>query len=400
MKALVVSPFVPHPPRDGGRIRIHALLSRLAARHDIELLTLAGPDEVDAVASLEEIGIRVTAVLHSPNRVGAMASAMASRTSLYAQLYQSKALSAFVADRLALQNLDVVQCEFSFLGGYVPARPRGGPPWIVDAHNIEFRLAGAVSGGGVPYRLYARRENTRRRGEEIGAFRRADHVVAVSESDAASIRRLVPEASVSVVPNGVDIGAHRPSDRAEGSREPSAVFVGKMDFRPNVDAARWFCEDILPRVREARPNFRLTICGGPVAPDVQQLADDPSVHVTGMVEDTDTYVEDAAVVVVPLRAGSGTRLKILEAFALGRPVVSTTIGCEGLEVKAGEHLVIADGPAEMSQAVVELLDDPVRREALGLAGRELAEQRYDWTESAGRLESVWATVAKGAEVAA
>ena len=401
MKALVVSPFVPYPPRDGGRIRMHALLSRLAARHDVELLTLAGPDETHAaVDSLEDIGIRVATVPHSPNRIRAMGGAIASRTSLYAQLYRSKALEAAVADRVGRGAVDVVQCEFSLLGGYVPARPRSGPPWIVAAHNLEFRLAGAAPGRGVVNRLYARREAGKRRTEELGAFRRADHVVAVSEVDAASIRRFVPEASVSVVPNGVDVDAHRPSGRAEASRDPSAVFVGKMDFRPNVDAAQWFCHAILPRVREARPDFRFTVCGGPVASSVQRLGDDPSVRITGTVAETDTHVDDAAVVVVPLRAGSGTRLKILEAFALGRPVVSTTIGCEGLDVEPGRHLLVADGAAEMGDAIVELLADPQRRRALGEAGRQLAEERYDWARSAEGLESAWANAAERQEVAA
>ena len=166
------------------------------------------------------------------------------------------------------------------------------------------------------------------------------------------------------------------------------MFVGKMDYRPNVDAVVWFVDAVLPLVRSVVPGFELSIVGRDPVPRVRALARRPGVRVVGRVHDTVPYLHGSAVAVVPLRAGSGSRLKVLEAMATGTPLVSTTIGVEGLDVEPGRHFVAADGPVEYADAIVDLLGDPARRRQLADEGRRLVERQYGWPAAVEQLAAV------------
>jgi polysaccharide biosynthesis protein PslH len=199
------------------------------------------------------------------------------------------------------------------------------------------------------------------------------------------------------VPNGVDLERVRPVAVAE--RAPGAVFVGKMDYRPNVDAVRWFCQQVLPRVRERLPGFSFTIVGAEPVPAVRALERLGNVMVTGRVADPLPYLRRPTSAVAPLRAGSGTRLKILEALAAGCPVVSTTIAAEGLAVRDGEHLLLADAPEAFASRLLSLaLSEPLRR-SLAVAGRRLVESRYGWDSAVAVLEDVYERVVRKPAVA-
>jgi glycosyltransferase involved in cell wall biosynthesis len=163
-----------------------------------------------------------------------------------------------------------------------------------------------------------------------------------------------------------------------------------MDFRPNIDAMTWFVEDILPRIRTEIPHAHLVIVGQKPAPRIQALAQNPGVAITGWVPDTRPFVADAAVYVVPLRMGSGTRLKILEAMAMGKAIVSTTRGAEGIEYTPNQHLIIADTPETFARAVVALLRDPQRCRELGRHARALVESKYDWRAIIPEFDQVYA----------
>jgi glycosyltransferase involved in cell wall biosynthesis len=167
-----------------------------------------------------------------------------------------------------------------------------------------------------------------------------------------------------------------------------------MDYRPNVRAALWFCTEILPTIRRTRAECAISIVGAQPTPAIRALERLPGVTVTGPVADTRPYVTAAAVTVVPIRAGSGTRLKILEALALGRAVVSTTAGCEGIDVVDGEHLLVADEPDLFARYVVRLLGDAAERARLGAAGRRLVEARYGWDAAVAAVDTVFAAVAR------
>jgi glycosyltransferase involved in cell wall biosynthesis len=231
--------------------------------------------------------------------------------------------------------------------------------------------------------------------------RLADRVVAVSEADKRALQRLVPGLEVTVVPNGVDTEFYNDQFPMTNDQvrighwdlvigHSSLVFTGKMDFRPNVDAVVWFCQEVLPLVRRRIPDVRFYIVGQSPHRRVLRLADDPVVTVTGYVDDVRPYIASACVYVVPLRMGGGTRLKVLEAMAMGKAIVSTSLGCEGFEgLVSGRELFIADAPEEFAQRVVELLDDTSRRERLGWAARRFVEERYDWRLIVPRLEQVY-----------
>jgi glycosyltransferase involved in cell wall biosynthesis len=174
-----------------------------------------------------------------------------------------------------------------------------------------------------------------------------------------------------------------------GPHSGDLVFTGKMDFRPNVDAVLWFTQGVLPLIREELPETRFWVVGKDPHPRLAPLGGDPAVVLTGAVEDVRPYIAAAAVYVVPLRIGGGTRLKVLEAMAMGKAVVSTALGCEGFDVVPDQELVVADTPSEFAAAVLALLRDPSRGERLGRAARRFAGSRYDWRIIVPRMEQVY-----------
>ncbi len=393
MRILLLSPFVPFPPRDGGRIRILELLRGLSEHHDVEVLALADPDgdDPDGVAELRRQGYAVGAVPHRRRR-GRAALRSLGRGSVNANLVRSRELATRLAQRLSVDRFQTVQCEYADMGAYRTGRP--GPPGVLDAHNVEYAVNASMvdTASGLrhfPYRAYARREAARRRREEIITWSQMDHVVTVSEVDRATVSQLAPIVPTTVVPNGVDLARIRPPDPGSAPPSPAgAVFVGKMDYRPNVDAVEWFVADVLPAIRSALPDFELTVVGGPLAPAVQAQRRSPGVQVTGRVADPLPFLHRAAVAVVPVRARSGSRLKLLEALAAGTPVVSTPAGAEGLDVIDGEHLLLAEDPAAFAAAVVRLSHDHGRRQRLATAGRRLVEARYGWGPAVEALRAV------------
>jgi glycosyltransferase involved in cell wall biosynthesis len=209
----------------------------------------------------------------------------------------------------------------------------------------------------------------------------------VSDADRESFARLYPGAirqPVHVIPTGVDTDFYRPAPSPPASR--GLVFTGSMDWLPNEDAMIWFCRDVLPLIRAQEPQTTLTIVGRAPTPQVVRLGREAGITVTGTVDDIRPYVGSAAVYIVPLRIGGGTRLKIFEAMSMGKAVVSTSVGAEGLPVNDGEHLVLADEPAAFAASVVQLMRDVDRRRMLERAARKLVLDRYDWSAVAGELE--------------
>jgi sugar transferase (PEP-CTERM/EpsH1 system associated) len=391
VRILALSTAVPFPPDDGGRMRVYELLRGLAANHEVELLTLTGgsDEERDGEQALANEGVPVTSVPHHPSRARSAATALLRRRSLNGGLVLSKAMAARLEERLSRGDVDVVQCEYTSMVDY---RTDGRVPWVLDAQNVEFRinarLAVTASGPTAPlYRMYGRREAHHRRAEEVRQWRRADHVVAVSDTDRGVMTELVPEAEITVVPNCIDPHRFAPSPRPHEERR-GAVFVGKMDYRPNVDAMVWFVDGVLPLVRSVVPDFELTIVGRDPVPRVQALGRRPGVRIVGRVRETLPYLHAAALEVVPLRAGSGSRLKVLEALATGTPVITTELGVEGLTVDPGRHVVVAEHPIEMADAIVDLMADPARRQRLADDGRRLVEERYAWPDAVRRLAEV------------
>lgn len=391
MRILFVTPYLPVPPDFGGALRMYHLIREAARRHEVITLSLVGPGD-DPRPAEGEIG-RVIPVLTAATarmppgrakRAGQVRSLLSTRSFQY-RFYRHPAMQREI-DRVArAERVDVVQFEFSQMGLY-QAPP--GIPAVLDVHNIEYAVLRQVAtSGSPPRRLFNQIEYRKFRREEIDAWRRANVCLATSRGDAEEIRRRT-DRPVAVVPNGVDAERFRRTP-LDGTDPASLVFVGAMRYRPNADAAHFFVRDVLPRLRERLPNARLAIVGADPPPEVLALGREQGVEVTGTVSDVRPWVARAGTVVVPLLSGGGTRLKILEAFAMGRPVVSTTIGASGIDARDGEHLLLADSPVGFVAAIERLARDPALRERLANRAHDLVRERYQWTAVARGLDDVY-----------
>jgi glycosyltransferase involved in cell wall biosynthesis len=310
-----------------------------------------------------------------------------------------------LADWLTREPFDIVQIEGIELAPYLdvidevwPTSDRPDRPLIVfDDHNCEYVLQrrtfltdlyAPARWPGAAYSFVQWRRLLR---YESRVCRRADRVLAVSEADARALARLVPGLDVTVVPNGIDTRAYVPKPVESQAARHSLVFTGTMDFRPNVDAVLWFVKEVGPLIRAEVPDFHFFVVGQRPHRRLEPLRGDQSVTVTGWVEDVRPYIAGAAVYVAPLRMGGGTRLKLLEAMAMSKPVVATPLGAEGYPVADGRELVLADTPTEFARAVIALLHSPARRTELGQNARAFVERRYDWRVIVPCVERVYAT---------
>ena len=322
------------------------------------------------------------------------------------------ALAARVRALTAAEDYDVVQVSslemmpyrwaIAVEDGRWPMTGTGGrrPLVVFDNLNAEYQLQrrACLTDLARPGRwhgaAYSAVQWQRLRRYEARVCREADAVVVVSATDAALLLRIAPEARYVVLPNGVDTSAF--AFRAGPPAEPpELVFTGTMDYRPNVDAMLWFAEAILPLVRRARPDVRCVVVGK--APDRRLLAAaerEPGLVVTGAVPDVQPYLARAVVYVVPMRMGSGSRLKVLEALAAGVPLVSTRLGIEGIAVNAEEYALVAERPEAFAEAVLRLLADSALAGRLAARGRALVEERYDWGRLTPRLPELYGELAE------
>jgi glycosyltransferase involved in cell wall biosynthesis len=238
-------------------------------------------------------------------------------------------------------------------------------------------------------RAFYRLEELRFRNFEQRCWRRVDGCVMTSEREARVVRTVAPNTPTAAVPNGVDVEYFRP--RPEPVEPRTLVFNGTLDYRPNLDGASFLVEQILPRVRSRYPDVRVVLVGRGSQADLDGFRA-PGVEVTGEVPDVRPYLARAAVVTVPIRTGSGTRLKVVEGLAMGKAMVSTTLGCEGVDVRDGKHLLIADDADAFAAAVMRLFEDAEHGQALGRAGRIKMEREYSWEYAGELLESLYTRV--------
>lgn len=387
------------PLDKGGKLRTWHLMRQLARHHAITFLSYADPGHSpDDVEGMREVASEVITVPRRDAAKGTWRFYLDAARHLldprpYAVAkYESSAYRRAVADVLSRTAFDLVVCDF--LPPIVNMPERLTCPAVLFTHNVEaeiWRRHAETATGTVKRLLYAVQHRRMLRFER-NALARFDGVLAVSDADRETFERLYAGTArhpIHVVPTGVDTEYFAPPAREVGASPATSrtlVFTGSMDWLPNEDAMQFFCKEILPLIRAEEPEVRLEIVGRAPTPAVQRLADGAGVQVTGRVPDVRPFMRDAAVYIVPLRIGGGTRLKIFEAMAMGKAVISTTVGAEGLPVTAGEHLLLADEPRAFARGVVRLLRDVDRRRALEQAARELVLARYDWSVVAGDLE--------------
>ena len=279
---------------------------------------------------------------------------------------------------------DVVVSDFLFAAANVPFGGRA--PVVLFEHNVEYLIWQRLSAlESRPWRRALFEIEWRKlRQQERAICRRADLTVAVSPEDRDRLAALAPGARITSIPTGVDTNYFSPTTAPEIPGR--LVFTGSMDWQPNEDAVTYFADAILPRIRQELPTVSFAIVGRRPSARVKAVAERAGMFVTGTVDDVRPYIAQAAVYVVPLRAGGGTRLKIFEALAMQKPVVSTTVGAEGLGLTPGEDFVAADDPGAFAREVIALVKDPLRRHRLGRAGRELVETHYAWPHIAHAFE--------------
>jgi glycosyltransferase involved in cell wall biosynthesis len=258
-------------------------------------------------------------------------------------------------------------------------------PIALDEHNIEYRLLGRLAEVESSYarKAFGVVEAAKVRREEIRAWQRSDGSIFTSTADMDVMSAILPDKPACVVPNGVDLDYFHPvADEPERS---TVVFTGSINYRPNTDAVAFFVRDVMPRLLQLQPSTKFIVVGQG-APDWLLRMSDANVEFAGAVSDVRPYLARAAVVIAPLRVGSGTRLKILEALAMEKAVVTTGIGCEGLTMVEGEHLVVADDPQSFAEETARLMSDRKRAAELGRRGRLLTERDYSWSVIVQRLE--------------
>lgn len=389
---------LPYPTNTGKRTRSFNLYRRLRSNFQIRYVGYGEADS-SAIKALSAEGIEpilVPTKIQSKQGPAFYLSLLTNIlsplpyivTSHYSKIYQNAVLTSF-----AEFKPDLVVCEWTPYAIYV--KKFLSVKKLVSAHNVE---------ADIWQRYHENETNLLRRWYiweqwrkvqlfEQSALTWVDGATAVSDLDRISLAKNHPQLRIAVIPNGVDLEYFRPLPPPTQAQH--LVFTGSMDWRPNQDAARYFTREILPLLKQVRPNLECTFVGRKPPADIQRLGEISGVHITGTVEDVRPYVERASVYVVPLRIGGGSRLKILEALAMERPVVTTTIGAEGLDVVHNHHVMLADDPRTFAQTVLRLLNDSNRCQELATEGRRLVEQRYGWDALAERFTNYINDVVQG-----
>jgi glycosyltransferase involved in cell wall biosynthesis len=388
MRILYFAPRECWPLTTGARLRDYHLARELAARCEVTLVCLHDPDEPDQGAPPAAAGFAQYICLHRERgyTLGKMVAGLLGPLPLPVRNYAGASASAALARLVAGHPFESIQVEGIHLLSYFPAlrASAGAPALIVDWHNIESevmeRYRDACSN---PARKLAavRTAALLRRAEQRLLAGAPFHTVC-SERERASLSARAAGAAVQVIPNGVDFsyyaGAGRPPAQCD-----SVVFVGSMDYHANIEAVTWFVREVWPELRR-RGVSRFVIAGRNPAAAVRKLAGG-GVEVTGTVDDIRTIYAGAAAVVVPVRGGGGTRLKILEAMAAGVPVVATRLGAEGLDIHPGTHFLLADTPPQMIDSLERVMNSEEIRSRLVHAALQLVREQYDWSSIGNRL---------------
>ncbi len=403
MKILLLSPDIPFPSESGAAIRNWGIISGLdAAGHEVTLLSFADR-AMDAGSEplLERCRAVHSVALPKRGKGPRLIQLITSNSADMESRLASSKFDTILRKLLRTESFDIVQFSGLELGGYLDAilAEKRGAKVIYDALNAEADLQRVIADVDskslrrLPAMLYSRTQVDRLARFEERVCRSADAVVAVSDEDRALLARYAG-APITVMSNGIHAENYRPPPENRRARQ-QLVFTGKMDYRPNVDAIEWFCTQALPLARQRLPEIQLEVVGRNPHPRLLSLAETGDFHLTGWVESVLPYLHEAALYIVPLRMGSGTRLKILQAMAAGCTVVSTSIGAAGLNQEARETIAIADDASAFAAAVVKLLRDDNRRKSMGEMARRQARAHYDWRALMPTLLELYAKLRDG-----
>lgn len=405
MRILFVTQIVPYPPHGGVLQRGYNLLRELGRGHEVHLLAFHHPDELPPGEAVEqsrrELGAFCSAVEYFelwPKR-----SAIHRYLGLGLATLHPAPFSVLAQRNTALRNRiaalcadagrpDLVHLDTIALAPYAAAC--GAVPTVLAHHNIESQLMKrrAEHERGILQRVYVVLQARRLRRYEAQTCGRFPLNITVSEADARTLAEICPGVRTVAIANGVDTEYFQPR---WGHETPAVVFTGGMNMFANRDAVEWFLDAVWPLVKSSVPEARFLAIGQrPSLRVIEAAARDESVEAPGHVPDVRPWVEQAAVYVVPMRVGGGTRLKVVDAMAQGKAIVTTTLGAEGIEAQDGVHLVVADEAAEFANRIVDLLGRPDERRRLGEAARARAESHYAWRSLGERLATAYEHVVR------
>jgi sugar transferase (PEP-CTERM/EpsH1 system associated) len=395
MRILLLTQVVPYPPDSGPKIKTYNVLRYLAEQHELHLVSFVRAEAEQAAA--QELrrycrGVTTVPLRRSRERdLMYLGKSILTGRPFLVERDDHRAMRRAIDQLIKGTPFDAVHADQLSMGQFAVDLPL--PLRVLDEHNAVWeivRRATAQEPWGVR-RVLAEMEWRKLRTYEGDLGRQFDHVTVVSEADRQA---LVAAAQVplrtTTIPIAVDTHETRYVPRTPHARDISSVAT--MFYPPNVDGILWFSSTVFPLVREAMPDRRFYIVGSRPPRNVRVLAEEqPGIVVTGYVADLEPILARTGVLVVPVRSGSGMRVKILEAFARGIPVVSTTVGVEGIAARAGHHLLVADDPAPFAEAVVRLLREPGFANELAAHARELVEREYDWRAALAGLNQVYQT---------
>ena len=388
------------PPDTGGKIRSYNILRELSREHAITFFSFYAAHPGDIHSELEAVFAKVVCIPLDLPAPKSFRESLDYGIGLFTNQpyniskYCRPEVRAELRRLLQQEPFDVIICDFVIAAGAIPW---DSPiPKIIFTHNVEsviwqrhYQVASNLT-----WKLLSWLEWRRMEAAERRYLRQANHVLTVSGDDRDFFRKYVDASKLSVIPTGADTQYFQPAATPE---EPHfLVFTGSMDWLPNEDAIEFFIKEILPLIRKEVPEVSLVVVGRKPSQRLTDLAAGlTNVKLTGWVEDIRPFLSAGAVCIVPLRIGGGTRLKIFEAMSMGKAVVSTTVGAEGLPVRDGEHLIIRDDPAAFASGTVGLLRDPVGRRKLGTAARKLVEEKFSWAQVGKEFAQVLTRVVGG-----
>lgn len=393
MKVLYVIPYTPVNPTFGGSLRIYHILDHLCRHHDVTVAGFSIPeDEKRLVKNFPKLAGK-THFIKSPS-LGKSPRWMQFKSlftshSFWHQSSRSEALQTMLDKLFKVNSFDIIQCEFPPMAMY---RFESDAIKIIDCHNVEYDNFRRMAKVKNPLRkLYYRLESYKFYHEETAICKEQDALFVTSERDISIFDEEVPDVRKYLVPNGVDASYFLPSKTTP--KPYSIVFVGMMKYVPNYDGMIFFLDEIFPKILEKYPEATITIIGKNPPASITRRAT-KNVIVTGFVEDTRPYIENASVYVVPLRMGGGTRLKIIEALSMKKPLVTTSIGCEGIDIENRESALIADEPQEFANAVMELFSNKELCEKLTENGYQIVIDKYRWKSIGNHIDSAYKELAE------
>ncbi|MBA4313286.1 MAG: hypothetical protein C0417_11730 [Chlorobiaceae bacterium] len=392
MRILHLMPYSPVPPTFGGALRVYHLLRLLARNHELTVLTFGNAQNKIELES--HFGNQVKNIhfiekhwTRKYKRIGQLYSLLG-RHSFYYMMARHNQMQQKLDELFDRNKFDIALTEFPHTASY---EMNTDAVKIMDAHNVEYEIFRRMwLNARSPLRqLYYKSEYKKFYHEEMIAIRRQNSILVTSVNDKNILDREVPEVPKYVIPNGVDAEYFTPTDE---KREPnSLVFTGTMSYVPNYDGLVYFLDTIFPIIQKTIPDIKIYIVGNNPPKNLLSRASN-NIVITGFVDDVRPYINRSSVYVVPLRMGSGTRLKVLEAMSMRIPIVTTSMGCEGINVVDNESVLIANEPESFAESVIKLLNNKNLRQTLTENGFELMKSKYEWSVIGNDLERTLQTL--------